>query len=68
MFSKPQNHHKSPPIPNFAIIPNAFDIKKHAQPHSTPRFPPKPANSISSYRKYLKFDKFCLHPRKLGDP
>ena len=39
MFSKSQNHHKSTSRPNFAIIPNSFDIIKHAQPHSTPRIP-----------------------------
>ena len=42
MFSKPQNHHKSTPKPNFTIIPKSFDIKKHAQPHSTLRIASKP--------------------------
>ena len=32
MFSKSQNHHKSHPKPNFAIIPNSFDIKKRPTP------------------------------------
>ena len=46
MFSKPQNLYKSPPRPNSTMIPNSFDLKNHAQPHSTPRIPPKPPNEI----------------------
>ena len=42
MFSKPKTNYKSPPTPNFAIIPNSFNIKKHAQPPSTLRIPRKP--------------------------
>ena len=44
MFSNPQNHHKPTPIPNVAIITNSFDIKKHAQPHSTLKIPQEPPN------------------------
>ena len=45
MFSNPQNHHKSTPRPNFARIPNSSDIKKRAQPDSTP----KPQNPKTPY-------------------
>ena len=33
MVSKPQNHYKSTPRLNSAIIPNSSDIKKTSQPH-----------------------------------
>ena len=54
MFSKPQNHYKSPPRPNSAIIPNSFDIKKHAQPHSTLRILRNPPNQIQKSQKIFK--------------
>ena len=52
MFSKPQNHHKSPPRPNFAIIPNSFDIKNHTQPHGTLRIPENLQIKFKNLNKY----------------
>ena len=37
MFSVPQHYHKSIPRPYFGIIPTQFEIKKHAQPNTSPR-------------------------------
>ena len=58
MLSKPQIHHKSNPRPNFAIIPNSFDIKKHAQPHSTLRIAWKHQKQIQKLQKNIKIQFF----------
>ena len=42
MFSEPKIRHKSSPSPNFHMSPPPFDIKNHAQPHTTLRIPRKP--------------------------
>ena len=68
MFSKPQNHHKPTPRPNFNKISNSFNIKKHAQPLSTLRIPQQPNIKLEKNKKHLNFGKLGLHPRKLGDP
>ena len=65
MFQNPQIHHKSTPRPNFAIIPNSFDIKN--MPNLTA--PSESAENLqfkfAYYNKYTTFSKFgqqqCFH-------
>ena len=62
MFSKPQIHHKSTPTPNFTIISNSFNIKKHAQPNSTFRIPQKPSK-IHPQTEFRYNSKFIQHKK-----
>ena len=68
LFLKPQNHHKSTPIPNSAIIPNSFDIKN--MPDLTAHSKPSPNHEIQfkDYKQYSKNGDLGVHPRKLGAP
>ena len=56
-YSKSQNHHKSTARPNFTIIPNSFDIKKHANPTAPSESPQKPKIKFEHQKKSLKFGK-----------
>ena len=52
MFSKPQNHHKSTPRLNFAIIPNSFDIKNTPNPTAPSESPENPQINLK-IKKYI---------------
>ena len=68
MFSNPQNHHNSPPRPISTIIPNSFNIKNTPNPTAPSESPETPKIKFKNHKKYVKFGKMCLLPRKLGDP
>ena len=55
MFSNARIHHKSPPRPNSAIIPNSSDIKKRPTPQH-PQNPPKtPKLNLKIKQKHNKW-------------
>ena len=68
MFPKPQNHHKSTPRPNFAIIPNSFDIKNMPNPTPPSKPPQAPQIESKNHKTYFKFVKMCAVPEKLAAP
>ena len=68
MCSKPQNLHRSTPRQNFAIIPNSFDIKNHAQPHGTLRISPKPQNQFEKLQKIFNIWQIWSPPRETREP
>ena len=57
MFSKAQIHLKSPPRPNFAIIPPPFNIKNMPDPTPPSELPENPKIKFKNYRKELNIDK-----------
>ena len=68
MFSKPQNHHKSPPRPNSTIIPNSFDIKNMPNPTAPPKSPENLQIQFKNYKNQSKNCKLGVLPGKLGAP
>ena len=69
MCSRPQNHHKSTPRSNSAIIPNSSDIKKHV-PNLTE--PPESLEyskiQFENSKIKMKLGKLGIQPAKLGAP
>ena len=65
MFSKPQNHHKSTPRPNFAIISNSFDIKDMPNLTASSESPENPQIEFTNHQKYLKNCQNCPQTHKI---
>ena len=63
-----ENHNKSTSRPNFAIIPNSFDIKNTPNLTAPPESPEDLQNKFKNHKTNIFFVKICVPPGKLGGP
>ena len=68
MFSKPQNHHKSTPKPNSAIIPNSFNIKNMRNLTAPPESPEHPQIIFNNHKKQIKIWQNVSPPKETRGP
>ena len=68
MCSKPQIQHKSTSRPNFAIIPNSFNIKNMPNLTAPSELLENPKLKLKNWKNKSKFGNLGLHRGKLGAP